>query len=130
EEKAARAESEKDAKKKPYEADPLFVYLWSRGYGTSAYRAGRLARFFDRKIAALIDYEPLRQNYFMLNEIPLRLREHASRLADAISDSDGALALYERKALEQSGIDALERKLAEAEKELQRIETRVDEKEA
>ena len=50
-EKAVQAEKDLAEKRKPYDADPIFTYLWQRGYGTSAYRAGFLARFFDAKLA-------------------------------------------------------------------------------
>ena len=43
-EKARAAHTDRTDKGKPYETDPLFTYLWSRGYGTSRYRAGPLAR--------------------------------------------------------------------------------------
>ena len=42
--KASEAEADRDEKAKPYLEDPLFVYLWERGYGTPAYRGGRIAR--------------------------------------------------------------------------------------
>ena len=40
--KAQAAHTDRSDKGKPYEADALFNYLWSRGYGTSRYRAGPL----------------------------------------------------------------------------------------
>ena len=51
EEKAANAEADRDEKRRPYEADPLFTYLWRRNFGTAEYRAGFLTRYFDRKVA-------------------------------------------------------------------------------
>src|SRR5215203_244122 len=77
EEKAANAEADRDEKRRPYESDPLFMYLWRRKFGTADYRAGFLARYFDRKVARLVGYDKARANYAMLNEIPIRLREHA-----------------------------------------------------
>ena len=41
EKKAASAEAELGAKRKPYDDDPLFTYLWTRRFGTSEYRAAR-----------------------------------------------------------------------------------------
>ena len=78
--KAAQAEADREEKRKPYEADPLFMYLWRRRFGTAEYRANRLARYLDRKVARLIGYDKARANYAMLNELPVRLREHAERL--------------------------------------------------
>ena len=41
--KATGAEAELGAKKKPYDDDPLFAYLWRRDFGTSAYTGGSIA---------------------------------------------------------------------------------------
>ncbi|HEX2137928.1 MAG TPA: hypothetical protein VHG30_18895 [Microvirga sp.] len=80
EEKAAQAAADRDEKRRPYEADPLFMYLWRRGFGTRDYRASNLVRYLDRKVAHLIGYEAARVNYAMLLELPERLREHVERL--------------------------------------------------
>lgn len=80
EDKAAQAEADRAEKRKPYEADPLFMYLWRRRFGTSDYRAGSLVRYLDRKVAHLIGFEDARVNYAMLMDLPDRLREHADRL--------------------------------------------------
>ena len=77
EKKAAQAEADREAKRKPYEADPLFMYLWRKKFGTAEDRSGPLVRFFDRRVARLIGYDKARANYALLNEIPQRLREHA-----------------------------------------------------
>lgn len=112
-EKASRSEADRDEKRKPYDDDMIFSYLWKRGYGTSDYHAGPLVRFFDAKVAGLIDYQKARPNYHMLNEIPKRLREHADRLAQAAVAARESLEDLERKALEGDGIEALEAKVAE-----------------
>ena len=39
-EKATQSEQEQGSTGKAYRADPLFMYLWNRGYLTPAYRAG------------------------------------------------------------------------------------------
>lgn len=98
-EKAAQAEADREEKRRPYEADPLFMYLWKQRYGTREYRASNLVRFFDRKVAHLVDFETARINYAMLMELPDRLREHADRM----------------KASAPAGPDALQR-LAQAQR--------------
>ena len=113
-EKADQAEKDLAEKRKPYDADPLFTYLWQRGYGTSAYRAGPIARFFDARVARLVDYDPARANFYMLTEIPVRLRDHATRLNAAIAAAKSALVAFERKALEADGVAALEAAAAAA----------------
>jgi hypothetical protein len=125
-EKAKLSEEEKSGKKKPYEADNLFMYLWSRGYGTAAYKAGSITRFFDGKIARLIDYEELRPNFFMLNEIPTRLRDHAERLARDAEAEAQKLTQLERAELEADGIAPLEAALAQAEAHHQDADVRAD----
>jgi hypothetical protein len=79
-EKAAQAAADRAEKRKPYEADPLFMYLWRRRFGTGDYKASGLVRSLDRKVAHLVGYEDARVNYAMLMELPERLREHAERL--------------------------------------------------
>ncbi len=125
-EKAKLSEDEKSGKKKPYEADHLFMYLWSRGYGTAAYKAGFFARFFDGKVARLIDYEELRPNYFMLNEIPARLRDHAERLAKDAEAEAQKLTQFERAELEADGVKALEEALSQAEARHEEADVRAD----
>ena len=129
-EKASRAEADREEKRKPYEADRLFMYLWERGYGTAKYRAGPLARYFDAKVARIVGYDAARPNYYMLNEIPLRLREHANRLEQAAADARAAQEAFERQALENDGIAALEAAVAAEQKALAEAEATLDEAEA
>lgn len=117
--KAKQSEGDRDEKRKPYEADPLFMYLWKRKFGTSEYRAGNLVRFFDRKVAALVGYQNARPNYVLLNEIPARLREHAVQSAKRAADEDAKLEAIERAALEKAGIAPMEAALAQAQGRLQ-----------
>lgn len=126
ERKAVQAEEDREVKRKPYEADPLFMYLWARGYGTSAYSAGPLTRYFDGKVAALIAYEAARPNYFMLNEIPVRLREHAARLAAEAEAAAERRDAVERAAVEKAGIGALEARLATVDKDVAEADARIE----
>jgi hypothetical protein len=116
-EKADQADKDLAEKRKPYDADPLFSYLWQRGYGTSAYRAGFIARYFDGKVAKLVGYDKARPNYYMLTEIPVRLRDHAARLNEAIATAKSALVALERRALEADGVARLEAAAAAADDE-------------
>ncbi len=114
EKKAANAETELAAKRKPYDDDPLFTYLWERKFGTSAYAAGNLTRTIDRMVADFIGFLDARPNYVALIEIPLRLREHATAKRAAADEAGTALAEIERRAMANAGIEAKERALAEA----------------
>jgi hypothetical protein len=117
-EKAKQAEADRETKGKPYEADPLFMYLWKRGFGTSAYKAGNFVRFFDRQVARLVGYDTARPNYMSLNEIPTRLREHANDLAARVGEEDKKLEQIERNFLIEAGILPLETALMTAQAEL------------
>ncbi|MFN3890272.1 MAG: hypothetical protein ACK4MV_07740 [Beijerinckiaceae bacterium] len=114
--KAKVAEMDLDAKRKPYEADPLFMYLWNRKFGTADYKAGFFAKFMDRKVAALVNYPDARANYSMLNEIPARLRAHAQRRAEEVATQKAKLAEIELAGLRAAGSAALEERAAAARK--------------
>ncbi len=109
--KADRAEADRAAKGKPYEDDPLFMYLWSRGFGTSQYRSGFFVRFFDEKIARLIGFQGARANYAMLNEIPVRLRAHEERCRAELDAERQKLEGIEKASLTAAGAGALEDQL-------------------
>ena len=114
EKKAAQSEQELGARKKPYDDDRLFVYLWKCGYGTSTYKAGNIARLVDGMVAEFVGYLAVRPNYAMLTEIPLRLREHAAAKRRAADERRTVLAAIEREAMLAEGVDKEERLLAEA----------------
>jgi hypothetical protein len=108
EKKAEVAEADRVEKGRPYEADPLFMYLWRRKFGTAEYRAGNLARFLDRRVARLVGYDKARANYALLNEIPVRLREHARRMKAEIAAERTRLTAVERVALQAAGAAPLQ----------------------
>jgi hypothetical protein len=128
EKKAANSEAELSAKRKPYDDDPLFVYLWKRGFGTSRYLAGNLVRFMDRVVADFIDFAGVRPNYAALIEIPLRLREHATAKRATAEERLAALSSIERRAMVEAGIEPKERALAEARHRLAAADTTLEEK--
>ncbi|HQZ12872.1 MAG TPA: hypothetical protein PK286_08280 [Devosia sp.] len=99
--KTEQAEGDRDQKGKPYRDDPLFMYLWERGYGTKNYRANNLVKWLDSLVANLVGYPEARPNFTMLNEIPLRLREHAERQRERAE-----AAVAEVRALEAEAVDA------------------------
>jgi hypothetical protein len=121
--KAATSEAEKAEKGKPYLSDPLFVYLWRRGYGTADYQGFGLTRMLDGWVARLVDYRNARANYAALNEIPARLRQYVERLqASSQAAREAIEANIHRRVSEAAGRDIaaeiarLENQLAEAEK--------------
>ncbi len=128
----ARRKAEQNAeelalKKKPYDEDPLFQYLWQRGFGTASYAHSGLTRFLDRMVASFIGYTEVRANYHMLSEIPLRLAEHAEAREAAVAEARTKLATLEAEALRRAGIADLERALASAREHLAGKDAALDE---
>jgi hypothetical protein len=106
--KAQQAEDDREAKRKPYDTDPLFRYLWERRFGSAHYGAGLLTRFVDNSIARLIRYDQACANYGLLNEIPVRLREHFDHVRREAAAEEQKLKQIERAALVSAGIEPLE----------------------
>ncbi|HZO12805.1 MAG TPA: hypothetical protein VFB62_06095, partial [Polyangiaceae bacterium] len=111
--KAAQAEGDREAKRKPYDADPLFRYLWERRFGSNHYAAGALTRFADSSIARLIGYDEARANYTLLNEIPVRLREHLDHVRREVAAQEDKLKEIERAALVSTSIGPLEERASQ-----------------
>jgi chromosome segregation ATPase len=128
--KATRAEQDRIGKGKPYEADPLFMYLWKRRYLTPDYRGGWFSRQLDAWVARIIDYQRNRPNYYMLLELPKRLREHATKVQQTAQLEVQALQAMERQAAEVDGILSLQAKVQEAEKQLKQIDADIEAEEA
>jgi uncharacterized membrane protein YgcG len=123
--KAAQSEADREEKGRPYREDVLFIYLWDRGYLTPAYKAGNVARMLDAWVARLVRYAAARPNYAMLNEIPLRLREHAERLAEDEIAAEETITALETKAFDAAGgrparaaMEAAQVKIAELDEKL------------
>lgn len=127
--KTEQAETDREQKGKPYRDDPLFMYLWEAGYGTASYRANNFIRYLDGLVANLVGFHKARPNFAMLNEIPLRLREHAERqianaraaeaeldaLETAAIDSAGGKPMREAMEAAQQKIDALDAEIVATE---------------
>ncbi len=122
EEKMLEAQHNREEKGEPYESDPLFSYLWGRGYGTAVYSANPLTRFLDKWVARLCKYHDARPNYARLLEIPERLKEHAEHQRAAADKEFEALEELERNAAEKDGIPALRQAYEEAEQKLDEID--------
>ncbi|MGD9739650.1 MAG: hypothetical protein AB7O56_12380 [Bauldia sp.] len=99
EKKAEQAEADRASKSKAYESDILFKYLWDRQFGTPQYAHGGLVRTLDRWVSNLIGFLEARPAYVLLNEIPVRLRAHADRVAEEAEAAAAAVDESEDKAL-------------------------------
>jgi uncharacterized membrane protein YgcG len=128
EKKAASSEAELGAKKRPYDDDPLFIYLWQRGFGTRRYQSSNFVRLVDRMVADFIGFGDVRPNYAALIEIPLRLREHASAKRTESEARLAALSDVERRAMVEAGIEPKEQVLAEARERLAAADATLEEK--
>ncbi len=112
--KVQTAQSNLAAKAAPYEADELFMYLWKRGFGTTAYKANFLARFIDSWLARLISYSDARINFWNLSEIPKRLQAHADQVSSNADREHTKLQQLERDALASAGKDQAEKRVDQA----------------
>lgn len=95
----AQAEADRDEKRRAYEADPLFTYLWQRGH----HRRQRGGPFgaLDRWVAGLCDYPSSSRNFTALLALPDRLADHAARIEEALQ-----AVVDEGRALEEAAIAA------------------------
>jgi len=123
--KTEQAEQDQEQKGRPYRQDPLFMYLWDAGYGTKNYKANNLVRWLDNFVAKLVDYQEARPNFSMLNEIPLRLREHAQRQAQAAEIVDEELDLLETQAIEKAGGGPITSALEQARERLDQLDAQM-----
>ena len=124
-EKATRSAEELEQKGATYRADPLFLYLWERHYGQPAYDAGGLTRWLDGKVARLIGYADARANFARLNEIPVRLGEHAAHLKSLANAEFDRLRGLDEAARAGDGIPTLEDRVAEEQRLLDRIDAQI-----
>jgi hypothetical protein len=124
--KATESEREHQTKGESYRGDPLFMYLWRRGYGSSAYRSGGLIRWLDGKVARLIGFDEARLNYQRLSEIPVRLREHAEARRQAANAEFEALRELDDTAREADGIGRLEAERDAAGQAVEEVDANID----
>ena len=125
-EKASQSEADLASKGEPYQEDSIFMYLWQRRYMTPDYRANGIIRSLDGWVARLIDYREARADYHMLNELPLRLREHADRAAEEAKRQQQALQALERQTAEEDGVGISQTALEKAEAQQQQVNDEID----
>lgn len=127
EDKALHSEQEKDEKGQSYRDEALFMYLWERRYGTAQYQPWPVTRWLDAKLARLVGFEDARANYARLQEIPVRLREHAEQKKRDAEAAFKMLRGLDEKAREHDGIVALEAARDEELAGLEAIDARIEE---
>jgi len=133
--KTQQAEADREQKGKPYRDDPLFMYLWERGFGTKNYRENNLIQYFDGLIAGLVGFPEARANFAMLNEIPLRLREHADRQQQIAAAVGEEVTKLEKAAVDAAGgrptrelLEKAEARIAAIDQEMVAAEDKRDER--
>lgn len=114
----------------PYEADPLFMYLWKRRYRTPDYDASPFFRVLDGWVAGLCKYDRAYMNYDRLTELPVRFAEHVDRMEEAEAKARDALEAAEAHALKTAGADALQADVETAREALAATDARIDTAEA
>ncbi|MCF6302738.1 MAG: hypothetical protein L3J13_06000, partial [Devosiaceae bacterium] len=120
--KTEQAEADQEQKGRPYREDPLFMYLWDAGYGTSSYKANNLARWLDGLVAKMIRFHDARPNFAMLNQIPVRLREHAERQVVAAEEAEEKIDDIEARAVKKAGGDPITKAIEEAQQKLKKLD--------
>lgn len=123
--KTEMAEADQEQKGRPYREDPLFMYLWEVGYGTKNYDANNLFRWLDGLVARMVRYDKARPNFAMLNEIPLRLREHAERQIAAASDAEDEVDALETNAIDAAGGKPIRENLTKAQDAIAKIDAEI-----
>ena len=120
-----------DRKKKgaPYDEDPLFSYLWKRGFRTTEYKGGGITKMLDGWVARLIRFDRARLNYARLTELPERLAEHVERVKAEQAEAQTQLEAAEQDALTKGGAvelemaaNALRTELSELDKKIEQAE--------
>lgn len=131
--KARTSEQDRESKGKAYDADPLFVYLWERGYGTQDYTHRGLTRSLDHWVASLIRYNDARANYAMLTGIPERMARHADRCAEIAEQEEEKLAEFSRNAMTDAAgtdlvgsIETYSEEIEQIDAEIEKLEQQID----
>lgn len=122
EQKLELARADRAEKRKPYEDDPLFAYLWERGFRTKAYQKKGLTRVLDGWVARLCRYDSACPNYLRLTELPERIAEHLATMKLEAAEAQAAMERFEVQRLEEAGAAKLAAELIEARKRLKSLD--------
>lgn len=105
-----------------FRAEPLFMYLFERGYQTRGYRGNALSARFDAFVARVIDYPRLRSLFQLRNDIPVRWRQHADLMAQEARSAAQALDALESVAVDAAGGRAAREALGDLTDQLQGLD--------
>jgi len=124
------AKTDRQAKSKPYETDPLFSYLWQRKFRTTEYRGGGLTRMLDNWVAKLCRYDEAYLNYARLTELPDRIAEHLANMKLEEAKSEAAIERFEAQKLEEAGAGKLSAALDQSKAKLKALDVELTSAEA
>ncbi len=120
------AKEDEKTKGAPYQNDPLFSYLWERNFRTPGYKASSLVRILDNWVAKLCRYDQAYLNYQHLNELPLRLAEHAERMEHKRNMAQAALEEAESAALQEAGAHILQKRVDDIRAGIESLDHQID----
>ena len=126
EQKLQLARDDRKKKGAPYDEDPLFSYLWKRGFRTTDYTGRGLTKMLDSWVARLCRFDRARLNYARLIELPERLAEHVERVKEDASAALTKLEAAEHNALMEGGAVALETAANEKRAELDAVDQKIE----
>ncbi len=124
------AKTDREAKSRPYETDPLFSYLWKRKFRTTEYRGGGLTRMLDNWVAKLCRYDEAYLNYARLTELPDRIAEHLASMKLEEAESEAAIGRFEAAKLDEAGAGKLAAALDQAKAKLKALDVELTSAEA
>ena len=130
EQKLELAKTDRDEKRKPYEADPLFSYLWEGKFRTPEYDRGGMSRALDNWVARLCGYDQAYLNYSRLIELPDRIAEHMANMRLEEAEAQAAIERFEAQALEARGAGKLSAELSAVKDKLKVLDVALTEAEA
>ncbi len=128
-EKADHAMADRNEKGKPYESDPLFIYLWRRRFETPDYSGSFLTKPLDRWVARMVHYDENRANYHMLTQLPDHLVAHAQRVQEKAEGLEKELEEMRLSAFEKGGLGSVQGELDRVDPKIERLEKGIEEKE-
>lgn len=122
EQKSQVVVADREQKRKPYEADKLFLYLWQRRYGFPEYQAAPLVRTLDGWVARLCKYDGAHRNYRMLLALADQIAAHVTSLKQRAESLQTELKALEDKALAEAGFGRFQDAVANADATLKQGE--------
>ncbi len=127
EQKILLAREDYQEKSKSYYADPLFLYLKQRQYGTYAYKAMPFFRMADDWVANVANYETARRDFAMLHSIPGKLLQHKQLLEKKIEPIEEDKKSYKHEQFKKDGVDKIQQEYLDNQKRLDEIDVKLEE---